>query len=383
MKIGILTFHRAYNGGAMLQAWALKRVLEGMGHAVEFPVCNHVGEVERWLAKTNRKRHGVLRLASMGQALLRNALSIPVEDVARARYRRFRERELPERACRPEELGNLYDALVVGSDQVWNEDRAGAWWPLFLGEDWGPGTKAVAYGASWGDLPIDGARLERVKAALGRFAGVSVRERYARVDLERAGVAPGRVATVADPTLLLDREEWARLACGVRPTKGRYLFMYNVMMKSPDAVRVARSVARRLGLRAVVASVYQYTRWGAPRGLSWGMSPERLVAYTAGAECVLACSFHGTVMGLTFGKPTLSLLLEPDGGRSRSGELLRDLGEEWRLATPETPAEELARRMGRGGPPAEAAAKAVEARRASLSWLRAQLAALEDGRRAP
>ena len=383
MKIGILTFHRAYNCGAQLQAWALKRVLEGMGHTVEFPVCNHVGEVERWLAKTNKKRHGVLRLASMGQALLRNALSIPVEDVARARYRRFRERELPERVCGPGEFGDLYDALVVGSDQVWCEARAGECWPLFLGENWGAGTKAVAYGASWGDLPLDGAHLERIKAALGRFAAVSVRERYARDDLERAGVAPGRVATVADPALLPDREEWERLARGVRPPKGRYLFMYNVTMKSPEAMRVARSVARRLGLRAVVASVYQYTRWGAPRGLAWGMSPERLLAYTAGAECVLACSFHGTVMGLSFGKPTLSLLLEPDGGRSRSGELLRGLGEEWRLATPQMPVEELASRLGRGGPPATAVASLETARKTSLSWLRARLAALEDGPRAP
>ena len=35
MRIGIITYHRAYNCGAMLQAWALKTVLERMGHEVE------------------------------------------------------------------------------------------------------------------------------------------------------------------------------------------------------------------------------------------------------------------------------------------------------------------------------------------------------------
>ena len=35
MKIGILTFHRAHNYGAVLQCYALQEVLKGMGHDVE------------------------------------------------------------------------------------------------------------------------------------------------------------------------------------------------------------------------------------------------------------------------------------------------------------------------------------------------------------
>ena len=36
MKIGILTFHRAHNYGAMLQAYALHKLLAKRGHNVEF-----------------------------------------------------------------------------------------------------------------------------------------------------------------------------------------------------------------------------------------------------------------------------------------------------------------------------------------------------------
>ena len=35
MKIGILTFHRAHNYGAVLQCYALKKTLEKMGHYVQ------------------------------------------------------------------------------------------------------------------------------------------------------------------------------------------------------------------------------------------------------------------------------------------------------------------------------------------------------------
>ena len=36
MKIGILTFHYAYNYGALMQAWALKEFLISKGHDVSF-----------------------------------------------------------------------------------------------------------------------------------------------------------------------------------------------------------------------------------------------------------------------------------------------------------------------------------------------------------
>ena len=36
MKIGILTFHRAENYGALLQAYALKTYLSTLGHNVSF-----------------------------------------------------------------------------------------------------------------------------------------------------------------------------------------------------------------------------------------------------------------------------------------------------------------------------------------------------------
>ena len=36
MKIGILTYHRSHNYGALLQAIALRHVLEEMGHEVTF-----------------------------------------------------------------------------------------------------------------------------------------------------------------------------------------------------------------------------------------------------------------------------------------------------------------------------------------------------------
>lgn len=381
MKIGVLTFHRAFNCGAMLQAWAMKTALERLGHSVEFPVCNHVGEIPRWVAHPNPSKHGLNWVVSWGNAFVKNALSVPVEDVARFRYGRFRVRHLPERICEPGDFGLLYDALVVGSDQVWNDFHAGRWMPLFLGENWGPEVRGVAYGASCGDLPPTAGHLERLRRGMERFAAVSVRERFMKDELERVGGGTECVEVVADPTLLPEREDYEMLAANVKPPRGRYLFMYNVMLPSGLAVKMARAVASRLGVRAVVSSVYQYTRWGAPCGLTWGLSPERLVAYTAAADYVLAVSFHGTVMGLMFGKPTLSLLEKPDGGRSRSGELLRLAGLGDRMVSLQTPVDEMCRILQRGGLPGGMDGALAHFRASSREWLALHLDMLRKGGR--
>ncbi len=36
MKVAILSMQRVYNYGSYLQAYSLKRIIEGMGHQVEF-----------------------------------------------------------------------------------------------------------------------------------------------------------------------------------------------------------------------------------------------------------------------------------------------------------------------------------------------------------
>ena len=364
----------------MLQAWAMKTILERMGHSVEFPACNHVGELPRWKLRPRASRRGAMRLASWGKALAMNALSVPLEDIARARYRRFRERYLPEGSCPPGAFGSVYDALLVGSDQVWNETLSGPWLPLFMGENWGSRVPAVAYGASYGDSPPSSGHLDALRRALGRFAAVSVRERYAKEELEREGGCPGGISVVADPTLLPERADYDALAEGAKPPDGRYLFMYNVLFPSPVAMELARTVASRLGVRAVVASVYQYTLWGAPRGLEWGLSPERLVSYTAAADYVLASSFHGTVMGLVFGKPILSLLEKPDGGRSRCGELLRCAGLGERVLSLQTPIDEMCRILRQGGNAGVMDGSLAPFRASSREWLASQLASLrKDG----
>lgn len=350
MRIGILTFHRAHNCGAMLQAWALKKTLERMGHAVEFPACNSIGV-------------GKLPPFPL-RNVLSNLFSFPCENIRQHRYNKFRKRFLSERDCGPRDFDRYYDLLISGSDQVFSIHHTGDEASLFLCENKPANLRAITYAASYGDKPLEGERLARVTRALANFEAVSMRETLSREQMARAS---GRdIAETLDPTLLVDASDYGEIASGTVP-KEPYLFMYTLEAK-PFYVDTAKELARRMGVKCVIAPCYSATRWRAPKGLTFSISPERLVQYVRHAKYVLAGSFHGTVMGVVFGKPFLSLREQVDEYESRPASLLRKLGCSERLVNPTTSLDEMERLLREPLP--DYAAALEKERVASLEWLR-------------
>lgn len=370
MRIAILTFHRAYNCGAMLQAWALKTVLERMGHSIEFPILNHVGERTRWPSTWVKWSANPLRLLrSFIYRSLYNFCSIPCEDIRRFRFKRFRKRYLPERACTCEELAKYYDLIVIGSDQVWSDVHSLDEAPIFFAENLPASIPKIGYAVSYGDKPLPTERLSRVVAAYQRFKAVSVREQLVQQQLEECGC--GKPSVTLDPTLLLEKDDYLQIITGARPLKEPYLFMYTLSTQG-FFVDTAKAIAKRLGVRAIIAPMYQRTRYGAVSGLTYGISPDKLVEFVAHAKYVLAGSFHGTVLATIFGKPMLSLRMEADNPDypSRPGGLLKLVGQEKRLVTPDVSIDDMIVRLTA---PIPSTNKLLQAKETSITWLKRNL----------
>jgi len=366
LRIAIITFHRAYNCGAMLQAWALKTVLERMGHTVEFPICNHVGETKRWKYEwINHDVHGMRVVRSLLGRVWINALSVPCEDILRMRYRRFRKAHLPERACAPTDFGKYYDLVVVGSDQVWSARHSLSEAPLFFAENLSESIRKIAYAASYGDKPLDDDLIRRVIASLDRFSHISVREPLAQKQL--SSLSPRKIDVTLDPTLLLTANDYAAIAHNGDFVREPYLFMYT-LSTTPFFVDTAKKLADRLGVRCIIAPCYQYTRYGAVKGLTYSISPDRLVGLARGAKYVLAGSFHGTVMGLMFNKPFLSLRAQVDEYESRPAALLNMIECGERLVNPLTSINDMEELL-RHEVPANAYRLLAAKRKESLDWL--------------
>lgn len=329
MKVAVLTFHRAFNCGALLQAWALRRILEEMGHEVVFPDANWVGVQPRFV-RIVFKRPLMRFLRSVAFRSLNNLLACLGLDGSRRGYERFRRRFLGVGvACGGQAWERDCDCVIVGSDQVWNPALAGPWWPLFLGETLPEGKPRIAYAASAGDQALDEAHSRQLTRALRRFCAVSVREETLQKRLRTAGFRGAQV--VPDPTCLLRAEDYAALD---RPLKrrGRTMVVYAVGL-SPGLRTLACALAKRVGARVRFMPCNQ-----APiqqlRPDTLVASPDRLVAELRQADYVLTHSFHGTVLSILFRRPFLAFReVEEPAHPSRTRLLLERFGLGERLVT--------------------------------------------------
>lgn len=323
MKIAILTFHRAVNCGAALQAWALKKVVERMGNVAEFPECNNVGELSRWpLDWWGPPTNGLPYFVSIFARIAYNLLSIPHYRLKIRRFARFRRRFIPERKCEAKDFINFYDKVIVGSDQVWQKKLTKENAALFFADNIPAGIQKIAYAASYGDTMLDDDSVNRIVKVVNQFDNVSVREMVIFRQLN--GKTNKDIPIVLDPTLLLCATDYCELMKGFKVPPQPYLFAY-VLNSYADQIKMIKDVARRLGLKAIIFSMYQNSLLCAPTGLSYSVSPEMFVGYIANAKYIMTSSFHGTALSLIFKKPFVTW--NENGGRidpmSRIGSLLR------------------------------------------------------------
>lgn len=291
MKIATLTFQNAVNYGAAYQAYALQAYLAGMGHDVH--VLNYSCDY-----LDNRRYQKANIMGKAKQAFMRLTLASK-----RHGFESFRSSYLPlTEACDRSTIGKVasrYDAIVVGSDQVWNPRLTGGDETYFL-DFANDDSKRVAYAASAGVSHFDGDELTRIKAFVERFDAVGVRERSLLNDLKPYV----NCCLVLDPVLLVERTLWLDLAAACEvpglPKGERYLLVYSLgEMESLQAA--AQRIARDRGLRVVCVSTGLKTMHGAINLRN--LSPLEFLHCLANASFVLSSSYHGICLSLTFGLP--------------------------------------------------------------------------------
>ena len=283
MKVGVLTFHWADNPGAVLQAYALCKVITGMGHEVEI-----IDYDPSW------RGH---RLPSMRWRNLRDG-KLPCAVLRKIAYTRFRSAALSVSAVKSRDRSQLrsassaYDAIVVGSDQVWNPGIIKGDPSYFLDFADKAKCRLIAYAASLGVDTLPPQFDTSVRALLQRFDAISVRESGAAKMVSEFLGKP--VQHVADPTLLVGSEE-LRFP-GSRGANG-YLLAYMVF---PEAREGVAQLARSLDMDIVHVGSGVAPGWVTP-GLGrtlHSVGPGEWVELIRRAGFVYTSSFHGTVFSI-------------------------------------------------------------------------------------
>lgn len=305
MKIGILTFYKVLNYGAVLQAYALQRALQKLGH--EAFLVNYQPEA---LTKPYKVIHfKMLRHPSYCLKLFRRIfLFKPFEQFER----QFLKEGNPYLSLK-ELIENPpgVDAYIVGSDQVWRTFFSGGEDTFFLPFE--NNALKISYAASCGG---DYAFLqdERKVQLVRNFNAISVREQALGAELEKYNI-PSQ--TVLDPTLL--DGDYAEF---IRENKlGDYILVYNVVSNANFRSKL-RYLKKLTGLPVI--NIGPNHICGADKNLL-GVSPADWVNLLYHARYVYTNSFHGVAFSVNFKK---NFLYVPNGhvGDGRVIGFLSDIG---------------------------------------------------------
>ena len=349
-KIGVLTFHKCINYGSYWQARCLAEGLQRRGYEVELLdhdcECVRRAEVRCALQPQLPERTPVRDLKAYAQKTRRFIKAIAELPLSK----RFSLHE-PERA-------DEYDAIVVGSDEVWNFRHP--WYgskPIFFGDGLNTG-RLISYAASFGNHSAWDGMDPSWARKLRRFSAISVRDENSwHLIFNGIDRAPN---LVLDPCL-----QFADTIPPERQSDDRYALVYGYRFPSWLQTRV-REWAKLRGLRLI--SIGYSNRFADEQRITAG--PREFARLMAGAQAVVTNFFHGCVFALLNGKPWASA---PSDYRSiKIPDLAATLGAERRLVNEQTSDDELSRLLDSAVRP-EVEANIREARARSNDYLDAAL----------
>lgn len=298
MKIGILTFHSQLNYGALLQCWALSKMIKLLGHQ---PIvldkwkngrCGTTGPLEQTRVESLKNliriiigmiHVGVISRYRKTRAFLRN---VGLTDF---HFCSWSELDRP--------LG--VDCVVAGSDQIWN---CAIWSDLstYMLEN-APEVPFISYAASFGIREIPNEFRSQYKEGLSRYCARSVREDEGLQIVKNLGLD---ATTVVDPTILLPPCEWYKMISKKsHEQRSDFILLYLIGLNSIEFIREASRVAGDLQVKFVLVTpamtVYpRYALWERHPGvlLAANAGPYDFVRLISKARAVITDSFHATAI---------------------------------------------------------------------------------------
>lgn len=317
MRILNVTPYCISNYGAILQAWALRRVLEELGHEVCYLKYPRVWPGIYGLRGLVRSRSW----SSVRSKLATNRqMAIVRQEVGEWSETRAYWSSAGLRAEPPEA-----DCYLVGSDQVFQldflKDIASACHVLLnFGSDY---VGRVAYAASFGRPCWTAEMIARHQWAvplLKRFSAIGLRETSGVETLRRWAGIEG--VWTPDPTLLLDSADYRKaFTVGhlkkTRPCVVSYMLGF---LGTPQRRAFYAECCRRVTMR--LGGDVERVEMAPQRSLSYWLTT------LANADYIITNSFHGICFSLLFNRPFLPLGFEgSDAWRNeRARNILEHMG---------------------------------------------------------
>lgn len=329
MKIGILTLPLHTNYGGILQAYALQTVLERMGHKVDV-----LGN-----RKVLKKRPLGRRILSMTKRFILHYIFRKKEiaiDRAKEYFHRsqlisvntqkFISKHIHERIV--DSLNDIspndYDAIIVGSDQIWRSKYNHAWKKqkeddVYLGFTRGWNIVRIAYAASFGTdkIEVKDKYLKSCQEAISLFDSVSVRE-SSGVDICKKILGVDAVV-MPDPTLILTSSDYISIIPNYKGKENKNQLFSYILDNSPNKAALREKIAKEKNL--VINIINKADNWKEGDAIIPKVPVEEWLKALAECDYVITDSFHACVFSIIFHKQFI-VIANKERGVSRFQTLI-------------------------------------------------------------
>nr|WP_317999570.1 polysaccharide pyruvyl transferase family protein [uncultured Faecalibacillus sp.] len=295
MKIKTITCHDVYNAGASLQAYALMKYLQNLGHEVEIidykpDYLSH--HYELFYVANSRYQNIIFKIPYLLIKFPRRLINLFSK--RKKNYDLFTKKylNLTKRYNSYNELLNdcpEADLFIAGSDQIWNNIFPNGKDPAFYLQFVKDGTPKVSYAASFATSKVNYQFDENVKQWLNKLDKVSIREKSAIEVLNDYQIYGKQVM---DPVFLLDKSYWEKLCLDY--DYSNYIFV-NDFEKDDRIKNIAISLSKKYNLK-----ILSNFKLGYEDKLLDDLGPLGFITAIKNSRYVISNSFHATAFSLIF-----------------------------------------------------------------------------------
>jgi len=334
MKIKTITCHEVYNYGASLQAYALMKYLQDLGHDVEIIDYKPEFLTRRyylWSIPTNWDKNLFMKLIYYSRKVPGKYFRFLNE---KKPFDRFTKKylKLTDKTYHTNDdlkSGCLdADIFIAGSDQIWNSVSPNGKDPAFYLDFAEKGTIKASYAASFGTDHIEEGYEIQVKKWISNLDYVSVRENTGLKILDSLGIQGEQVL---DPVFLLSSLEWIKLAEGNK-MNNKYILVYD-FENNLEIEDFSKRLAAETGYPII--SINNYVKQSYSKRHISNVSPLEFIGLIRNSEVFISNSFHGAAFSIIFNKDFYIFNRIYQKVNSRMKDLLDLLGIENRVISGE------------------------------------------------
>lgn len=323
MKICILSMQKVNNYGSVLQAFALKKIIEELGHDVCFidiePRESDNSVVDNVLVFPNEQMFYWSNVSQRIKAAINKYFFIRLFHRFQIKYRdkllsdfRYRYLNINEK-----DNDSIFDYCIIGSDEVFNALQRTYWG--FTSQLFGQVKNAhnvITYAACCGYTTVEKLNpkeMDIIREAFNNISAFSVRDENTKIFVEKIALNK-KIQINLDPALLFDFAPFLKNINICLPHKYCLIYAYKNRIKDKHDIKVIQSFCKKNGMKIMIVGDDQF--WN----ISYRpFSPFELIYAFSKAEFVITDTFHGTVFSAKYAKKFAIV------AKSSNGNKLNDL----------------------------------------------------------